>query len=631
MWLQTLQPPLAILTDVMAMRLPMDSPTENPLYLRELPEEERRRLVGALLKRFLLEQEARKAMAEHEKKLILQKMMAHRDGQKTAGDLLKKALIGVNFPLWSGDRWSLNFSIPQLLSISRRMGGPDVITTPEEDAAWKTHLGVSLGGPMVGFEPPLTRHKKIMERQAKERGTAEGEVSREKTAGPPGGLMGPFRLGHPFVPWIGGGAAIGAISGAVGKDDGEESRLRRILRGAAGGAVSGAAAKFLRNAANAAVAPGLGKIDTARQSRILQNLEAQLPEWEQQAAKARRLGRVQSDKAKKMENIGLAEKLKGLISGGPKVPTPDELSQWYKQSSVARVLFKNAALPPGMKPEHLSSLIGAGIGGLTGLVGAKATEDKDEGYGSKLLKRLGLGAAGLAGGAMLGGAFPMAKAFYQHGGGLKGLKNPVARGAMWEEAKAAPIAAAKQLPGWLKGMFISHPKTAQDQFPLRERALREWNPKTILQDVSAGEPRDVSPEEYTRLRSEGLHPISTILGAILGGSGGATAASKFLPTGSKLQAPLALAGMAGGGILGHILQNMRMKSKARGELEEFQMKFPEFMRKEIESIPPDQLEMMLAHNPMQQLTGDVPYQTTTEHLRRGLPKVPDRPVLKHEF
>lgn len=509
----------------MAMRLPMDSPQENPLYLRDLPEEERRRLVGALLKRFLLEQEARKAMAEHEKKLILQKMMAHRE--------------------------------------------------------------------------------------------------------------------------------------------------------------------------------------------------------------------------------------------------------------------KNAALPPGMKPQHLSALIGAGLGGLTGLVGARATESKDEGYGSKLLKRLGLGAAGLAGGAMLGGAFPAARIMHQEGAGMKALKNPVLRNILWEDAKTAPIEAAKQLPGWLKGMFISHPKvgaekqagfdlrgrladprfwkdiperaavlgraalsTAKEhpittlalpalagtyfgrpktetddkgnetstgprvgrgiaaaaltnlllspmlgrvgisgvidavrrkpggikiqggevhippkhvtrgtgvtiplsdsreiiprktasseepyihQFPLRERALKEWNPKTILQDVSSGEPRDVSPEEYTRLRSEGLHPISTILGAILGGSGGAAVGGKLLPTGSKLQAPLALAGMAGGGILGHMLQNMRMKSKARGEMEEFQMKFPEFMRKEMESIPPEHLEAILAQNPMQRLTDDVPYQTTTEHLRRGLPKVPARPMLKHEF
>jgi len=602
----------------------MDSPQENPLYLRDLPEEERRRLVGALLQRFLLEQEARKAMAEHEKKLILQKMMASRDGQKTAGDLLKKALIGVNFPLWSGDRWSLNFSIPQLLSISRRMGGPDVITTPEEDAAWKTHLGVGLGGPMLGLEPPLTRRKQIMERQAKERGAAEGEVPREKTAGPITSL-----LKHPYTPWVGGGAALGALSGAVTDEDkvireNRASRLARILQGAAGGAVSGASLKMMKDM----FLPSTGNVSNLR--RMLQE-GVTGDEWKHQAQKAVDLGKVQSEKAKKMENIGLAEKLKGLISGGPKVPTPDELSQWYKQSSVARVLFKNAALPPGMKPEHLSSLIGAGIGGLTGLVGARATEDKDEGYGSKLLKRLGLGAAGLAGGAMLGGAFPMAKAFYQHGGGLKGLKNPVARGAMWEEAKAAPIAAAKQLPGWLKGMFISHPKTAQDQFPLRERALREWNPKTILQDVSAGEPRDVSPEEYTRLRSEGLHPISTILGAILGGSGGAAVGGKLLPTGSKLQAPLALAGMAGGGILGHMLQNMRMKSKARGEMEEFQMKFPEFMRKEMESIPPEHLEAILAQNPMQRLTDDVPYQTTTEHLRRGLPKVPARPMLKHEF
>lgn len=350
-----------------------------------------------------------------------------------------------------------------------------------------------------------------------------------------------------------------------------------------------------------------------------------------------------------------------------------------RQAGHKAASIKEAIAFPGgkMAPAQMGALIGGGLGGLTGLIGAKSTEDKDEGYLSKLVKRLGMGAAGVVGGSMLGSAIPGAHVAYRDGG-MKGLKSMA--GPLWDAAKTVPMETAKKIPEWAHGLLNSMkgpaaaptvPKAASDdytqrltdemnqllgksasmkyedgkwtmtaktaeepptegldaqpeepKFPLREQAMKKWNPRGVLHDVSdESGPKEITPEEYTDMRSGGMHPLSATLGAVLGGGAGG-AVSKHLLKG-KGMIPSALAGMAGGGLLGNYLQKLRMKGKAEGELGEFNEQFPEYMRNELAKLPPEHVEQSLAADPENAMNDDVMLGVTPEMLKRfGIPKVP---------
>lgn len=133
------------------------------------------------------------------------------------------------------------------------------------------------------------------------------------------------------------------------------------------------------------------------------------------------------------------------------------MAEREKKLILREMLNKQAALPANMSPAHLGALIGAGAGGLTGLLGARASEDPEEGYLKKILKRLGAGAVGAAGGAYLGAAIPPGREIFRSGG-LKGLWKH--KGMLGSAIKDVPMEAARRAPGWLKSLFVTAPKTA---------------------------------------------------------------------------------------------------------------------------------------------------------------------------
>lgn len=144
------------------------------------------------------------------------------------------------------------------------------------------------------------------------------------------------------------------------------------------------------------------------------------------------------------------------------------MAEREKKLILREMLNKQAALPANMSPAHLGALIGAGAGGLTGLVGARASEDPEEGYLKKILKRLGAGAVGAAGGAYLGAAIPPGREIFRSGG-LKGLWKH--KGMLGSAIKNVPMEAAQRAPDWLKSLFINHPKTASDKTAFTSPAL----------------------------------------------------------------------------------------------------------------------------------------------------------------
>lgn len=293
----------------------------------------------------------------------------------------------------------------------------------------------------------------------------------------------------------------------------------------------------------------------------------------------------------------------GSIAGKVKdevpAPTAAELEKWYKQSALRKIAL---SLPSGMKPEHLTSLIGAGVGGLGGLVGARATEGENDGYLKRIGKRLGMGAVGALGGAAIGGAAPMAKAMYQQGGGMRAFKNPTLRGAVLDEAKTVPMEAAKGVPGWLKGMFINHKAAAE-------------GPRAVMREPGATDMesgQEITPEEYVKMRTR-MAP-GGLIGGSLGSMLGATLARS-----PESVLPLAGGGAAIGAGSGALANYLLSQSKAKRDVSAFQEKFPGLIQKHLESMPEDQRP-----GPMPGPGEEVVYSAPREHLKRfGLPKMAD--------